>query len=195
MIELPLSKRYILPPLTLILISTLLMLFDAHSLMAFDRDLVPAQWWRIFTGQFMHSNWTHLLLNVVGIVFIWVLHAEHRSAKVYFFHIIFLALWTGLGIWLFCPDIGIYTGLSGLLHGVIVWGALKDIQVGMRSGILLFIGIWAKLIWEQIQGPSVEVGALIDARVAIEAHLIGAIGGLLLSLTLLGERLTHIQSK
>jgi rhomboid family GlyGly-CTERM serine protease len=161
------------------------MLLDANAILAFNRAFMPEQWWRIFTGQFMHSNWTHLLLNVMGIVFIWILHAEHRSPTQYLCHICFLALWTGLGIWLFCPDIAIYTGLSGLLHGVIVWGALKDIQVGMRSGALLFIGIWAKLAWEQIQGPSAQVGELIESRVAIEAHLLGAIGGVVLSLPLL----------
>ncbi|BBN81631.1 rhombosortase [Pseudoalteromonas sp. A25] len=195
MIELPFQKRYVLPPLTLIIVSTLLMAFDTHSFLAFDRELVSDQWWRIFTGQFMHSNWTHLLLNVIGIVFIWVLHAEHRSALSYFCHIIFLALWTGIGIWLFCPEIEVYTGLSGLLHGVIVWGAIKDIHVGMRSGILLFIGIWIKLIWEQVQGPSADVGTLINSRVAIEAHLIGAIGGLLLSLPLLRKLMITANDK
>ncbi|WP_105168274.1 rhombosortase [Pseudoalteromonas sp. T1lg23B] len=185
MIDLPIQKQYILPPLLLISISTLLMLFDANTWLAFDRSQVEQQWWRVFTGQFMHTNWAHLLLNALGVMFIWVLHAEHRSMQTYFFHIMFLALWTGLGIWLFCPDIRIYTGLSGLLHGVIVWGALKDVQMGMKSGILLFVGVWAKLIWEQIQGPSPEVGALIDSRVAIEAHLIGAVGGLVLSCNLL----------
>ncbi|CAM4001059.1 rhombosortase [Pseudoalteromonas byunsanensis] len=167
------------------------MLIDANSWLAFDRSLVEQQWWRIFTGQFMHTNWTHLGLNALGVVFIWILHAEHRSMPTYLYHIVFLALWTGVGIWLFCPDIKIYTGLSGLLHGVIIWGALKDIQVGMKTGALLFIGVWVKLIWEQIQGPSPEVGALIDSRVAIEAHLIGAVGGLVLSFTILYQRLIN----
>ncbi|OHU88116.1 MULTISPECIES: rhombosortase [Pseudoalteromonas] len=194
MIDLPIQKQYILPPLLLIVICALLMLIDAHSLLVFDRSQVEQQWWRIFTGQFMHTNWTHLALNVLGVVFIWILHAEHRSVSTYCWHIIFLALWTGIGIWLFCPDIRIYTGLSGLLHGVIVWGALKDIQVGMKTGILLFVGIWTKLIWEQIQGPSPEVGALIDSTVAIDAHLIGAIGGLVLSVTLLREQLKRTPS-
>ncbi|OHU96535.1 rhombosortase [Pseudoalteromonas byunsanensis] len=191
MIDLPLQKQYILPPLLLISICTLLMLIDANSWLAFDRSLVEQQWWRIFTGQFMHTNWTHLGLNALGVVFIWILHAEHRSMPTYLYHIVFLALWTGVGIWLFCPDIKIYTGLSGLLHGVIIWGALKDIQVGMKTGALLFIGVWVKLIWEQIQGPSPEVGALIDSRVAIEAHLIGAVGGLVLSFTILYQRLIN----
>ncbi|MFY8297344.1 rhombosortase [Pseudoalteromonas sp. SS15] len=196
MIQLPLDKKYILPPILLALLSFTLMILNTNDLLEFHRDKIEAgEIWRIFTGQFVHTNTTHLLLNIVGIGFIWLLHAEHRTQSQYYIHTAFLALWTGLGIWLFVPDIKVYTGLSGLLHGVIVWGALKDIQVGMRSGILLFIGIWAKLAWEQWAGPSAEVGELIKSRVAIEAHLIGAIGGLIMGLGLIRNKLNDKSGK
>lgn len=186
MFDLPINRKYILPPLCLILLSTLFMAVNSNPLFEFNRSLIEQhQWWRIATSQFVHANWTHLGLNVLGIVFIWLLHAEHRSPLRYLVHTLFLAIWTGMGIWLFCPTINVYTGLSGLLHGVIVWGAVKDMCVGMRTGLWLFAGIWVKLGWEQWHGPSVDVGNLIDSRVAIEAHLIGAIGGLILSLNLL----------
>ncbi|TLX48588.1 rhombosortase [Pseudoalteromonas phenolica] len=196
MIQLPLDKKYILPPIMLSLLSFTLMILNTNDLLEFHRDKIAAgEIWRIFTGQFVHANPTHLLLNIVGIGFIWLLHAEHRSQSQYYLHTAFLALWTGLGIWLFVPDIKVYTGLSGLLHGVIVWGALKDIQVGMRSGILLFVGIWAKLAWEQWAGPSADVGELIQSRVAIEAHLIGAIGGLVMGLGLIKNKLKNKSEK
>lgn len=190
MIQLPFDRKYILPPILLTLLSSALMFFNTNDLLEFHRNkIATGEIWRIFTGQFVHANPTHLLLNIVGIGFIWLLHAEHRTQKQYYIHTAFLSLWTGLGIWLFVPDIKVYTGLSGLLHGVIVWGAIKDIQVGMRSGILLFIGIWGKLAWEQYSGPSTDVGELIQSRVAIEAHLIGAIGGLVMGLGLIKEKL------
>ena len=190
MIQLPFDRKYILPPILLTLLSSALMFLNTNDLLEFHRNkIATGEIWRIFTGQFVHANPTHLILNIVGIGFIWLLHAEHRTQKQYYIHTSFLALWTGLGIWLFVPDIKVYTGLSGLLHGIIVWGAIKDIQVGMRSGILLFIGIWGKLAWEQYSGPSADVGELIQSRVAIEAHLIGAIGGLVMGLGSIKEKL------
>ena len=75
-----------------------------------------------------------------------------------------------------------YTGLSALLHGVIIWGSIKDVQAGLFSGWLLFVGTWAKVIWEQIAGPSDSVSQLIASNVAIDAHLIGALGGTVLAL-------------
>ena len=102
----------------------------------------------------------------------------------YAFNVCFLALWCGLGVLWFCPAISIYTGLSALLHGVIIWGAVKDITLSLKSGYLLFIGVWIKIIMEQVNGPDASIGQLIDSTVAIDAHLIGAVGGTLLSIPL-----------
>lgn len=195
MFNLPLDNKYIFPPLILIMVSTLFMLFDANPLLEFNRATVEQRWWTIITSQFVHANWAHLGLNILGIVFIWLLHAEHRTPFEYCWHTLVLATVTGLSICLYSPNIQIYTGLSGLLHGLIVWGAVKDIQHGIRSGLLLFIGIWIKLAWEQLYGPSADVGSLIESRVAIEAHLAGAIGGLVLSVPVMIQHLNRTKEK
>ena len=143
--------------------------------------LTDGELWRILSGQFTHSNWYHLMLNLLGILFIWLLHAEYTRLRKYWLNVLFLGLFTGLMILLFSPNIIVYTGLSGLLHGLIVWGALEDIKRKLTTGYLLFIGVWAKICWEQYAGASVDVAKLIDSRVAIEAHLFGAVGGVILA--------------
>lgn len=99
-----------------------------------------------------------------------------QQSKKYWVNVGLLGAFTGLMIWLFAPNIVVYTGLSGLLHGLIVWGALEDIKRKLTTGYLLLIGVWAKVLWEQYAGASADVAMLIDSRVAIEAHLFGAIG-------------------
>ncbi|WP_404340126.1 rhombosortase [Pseudoalteromonas mariniglutinosa] len=194
MLNLPLNAKYLLPPICLILLSTLLAVFNLNSYLEFNRELVTeGQLWRIFTSQFVHTNWAHLALNCAGIMLIWALHAEYTLALRYAVNTCFLAIWCGVGIWLFCPEIKIYTGLSGVLHGSIVWGAIKDIRIGMLSGIVLFIGIGMKIIWEQFMGTSATVSELIASQVAVDAHLIGAVGGVLLAIPLLIERLQKRQ--
>ena len=59
------------------------------------------------------------------------------------------------------------------------WGALMDIKHKEKTGYLLLIGLMAKIIHEQIYGASADVERLIGAGVATDAHLYGAIGGLL----------------
>jgi len=186
MFNFPTQPRFILPPLCLMLLSALFASLQLNNVLEFNRSLVEGgEYWRIASSQFVHANWPHLALNCAGIVLIWALHGEHTSPTRYAVNTLFLATWCGLGVLLFCPDIKIYTGLSALLHGVIIWGAVKDICIGYRSGALLFIGVWVKVLLEQINGPSADVGKLINSTVAIDAHLIGAVGGLVLALPLL----------
>jgi rhomboid family GlyGly-CTERM serine protease len=186
MLNLPLQPRYVFPPLCLILLSSLLAWLGINDELEFNRQLIEqGQLWRLFTSQFVHANWAHLGLNCAGIALIWLLHGEYTSPSRYGFNIATLAVWCGLGVFWFCPTITIYTGLSALLHGVIIWGAIKDVTVGLKSGYVLFIGVWVKLIAEQINGPSADIGALINSTVAVDAHLIGAIGGVLLGAPLI----------
>lgn len=77
-------------------------------------------------------------------------------------------------------DMQSYVGLSGTLHGLFGAFALTEALTGRRSSWLLVGGLVAKIAWEQFMGFCYD-GTLINARVAIEAHLIGAIGGLLLA--------------
>ena len=186
MLNLPLQPRYVFPPLCLIVLSSFLAWLGINNELEFNRQLIEqGQLWRLFTSQFVHANWAHLGLNCAGIVLIWLLHGEYTSLSRYGFNIATLAIWCGLGVFWFCPTITIYTGLSALLHGVIIWGAIKDVTVGLKSGYVLFIGVWVKLIAEQINGPSAHIGALINSTVAVDAHLIGAIGGVLLGAPLI----------
>ncbi|PLT23929.1 rhombosortase, partial [Pseudoalteromonas sp. MelDa3] len=159
--------------------------FDLNNLLEFNRSLIDeGELWRIFSSQFVHANWAHLGLNASGVLLIWLLHGEYTSPTRYAFNTSALALWCGLGVYWFCPSIHIYTGLSALLHGIIIWGAVKDITVGLKSGYLLFIGVWIKIGFEQFSGPNADIGKLINSTVAIDAHLIGVIGGTLLAIPL-----------
>jgi len=146
MLNLPFQPRYLLPPLFLMLFSTIFAAFDLNNLLEFNRNLVEqGEIWRVFTSQFVHANWAHLGLNCSGIFLIWLLHGEYTTPLRYTANICLLALWCGLGVYWFCPSIHIYTGLSALLHGVIIWGAVKDVTLGLKSGYLLFTGVWIKI--------------------------------------------------
>lgn len=140
------------------------------------------QYWRILTGHLLHTNVWHLFLNCLGLFLLWSLHGSFYHWRR--FALLMLGLFVGCsaGLYWFSPDMKLYVGLSGALHGLFVWGALKDIQTGIRSGWLLFVGITVKIYFEQIDGANDEISNLIGAEVAIDAHLYGALTGLLLFL-------------
>ncbi|AIY65547.1 membrane protein [Pseudoalteromonas piratica] len=179
MLNLPFEKRFISAPIILIISAIVIFATPLSELFEYNRTLfATGEYWRIITGHFSHSNGYHLMLNLAGVALIWALHGEYYDSKKYALALFLLALYTGGGLYIFYPENTIYNGLSGVLHGLIIIGALIDCQKGMKTGYLLFIGVWLKIAWEQYTGPSAELGELIEARVAIEAHLIGAVSGI-----------------
>lgn len=89
--------------------------------------------------------------------------------------LLFISLVTGFALLL--SSIQIYVGLSGTLHGLFGLFALREALNGRNSSWLLVFGLIVKIAWEQFVGPSSTTGELINARVAIEAHLAGALAG------------------
>ena len=186
--SLPFARQHTLLVILICLISSLAFIFDKQVswLFIYNRDLISqGEVWRIFTGHFLHTNGYHLLLNLSAILLLWALHGQFYQYVSYTFLFIITALTTSVGLYIFSTDLHQYVGLSGVLHGVFIFGALMDIKNKDKTGYLLFIGVWLKIADEQYSGASQDVAELIGANIAIDAHLWGAIGGLLFSLSYL----------
>jgi len=147
--------------------------------------ILEGQWWRLLTGHLLHTNFNHLWLNVGGLALLWGLHGEHYGVKSNAALILLCGLGTSAGL-LFASDITHYVGLSAIIHGVFVWGAVQDIRCGWRSGWILLGGMLAKIGYEQFIGGSNQIVAMIDAPIAVDSHLYGALSGLLLSFVIKG---------
>lgn len=169
------------------LLCALLYFLQLDATLAFRRDeITQGQWWRLLTGNFLHTNLWHLVMNLGGLWVMYLLHGFHFNLKGYLLLILSLSLLEGLGLFLLYPGLHGYVGLSGILHGIFAFGAVQDIRTKYRSGWLLLVGVIAKVTYEQIYGASQDVTALIGARVATESHLIGLCAGLLCALLFLG---------
>lgn len=152
----------------------------------YQRELIiQGQLWRIFTGHILHTNHYHLLLNLAALILLWALHGRFYTIKNYSALFLFCCITTSAGIFYGTPSLLQYVGLSGVLHGIFVFGALMDIASKDKTGYLLFIGVWIKIGHEQIYGASSDVSSLIEASVAVDAHLWGAIGGLFFTMAYL----------
>ena len=135
--------------------------------------IADGQWWRIVTGNFSHTNLSHLAMNLIGL---WVIsYLFQPNKKQLISALLFISVVTGLALLL--SSIQVYMGLSGTLHGLFGLFALREALNGRQSSWLLVVGLIAKIAWEQFVGPSSTTGELINARVAIEAHLAGALAG------------------
>lgn len=171
--------------IALVLACSLLFVFDANSLDYQRQAIAEGQWWRLITGNFNHTNLWHLVMNMAGLVVIVSLFEQHFSPLKLIGLILILALLQGLGLYIFYPNTLGYVGLSGILHGIFGYGAVFDIYKGIKMGYWLLVGLIAKIGYEQIFGASHDVSLMINAKVATNAHLIGAISGILCALCMI----------
>ena len=189
----PLDFSQFFAPCVVAIISILLFLLEPTSSdnLAFQRDsIVAGEIWRLITGNLIHTNANHLFLNLAGVILLWAIHGYYYSVSNYFFMFLFYSIIVTTFIYFFNPEMLWYAGLSGVLHGFLVWGAFQDIRQKVSFGWLLMIAVWLKVIYEQIFGQDPDLANFIDANVAVDSHLYGALAGIaIVAFTLLKNKL------
>jgi len=164
--------------LILFLTSCFLQAFDLVDSWRFNRELVEqGDVWLLFSGHIVHLNWSHWLLNMAGLAIVAFFFSSHASFKQWFVVILLSACVISAGLWWWMPDIHYYVGLSGVLHGLFLYGALREIRFYPISGYVLVAVLLAKLSWEFFNGALPGSEDMAGGRVLTEAHLLGAIGG------------------
>ena len=136
--------------------------------------------WRLLSAHLTHLGWGHLVMNLAGFWLILALFPTIQSPLRCLILLSLLILGTSAGLWLLSPEVTWYRGLSGVLHGLLCWGVLKQLkgQPGVSLFILTFVAI--KLAWEQWQGPLPGSESMAAGSVIVDAHLYGAVTGVIL---------------
>ncbi len=162
----------------LFLVSFSLQAFEWVDAWRFNRDLVEqGNVWLLFSGHIVHLNWSHWLLNMAGLAIVAFFFSSHATFSQWFLVIAVSSCVISAGLWWGMPDIRFYVGLSGVLHGLFLYGALREIRFYPTSGYVLLAVLIAKLIWEFFNGALPGSEDMAGGRVLTEAHLLGAIGG------------------
>mgnify|MGYP005992563155 CR=1 FL=1 len=195
MLGFPTQVRFLLFPVLLVLLMAALHFFvDQGSLVFSTQQVASGEVWRIFTGQLLHTNDNHLLLNIAGLALVWALHGEHYQYGKFVAILVLALFFVGIGTY-FSATASSYYGLSGVLHFFLAWGACLDIKyldrpikeakltfyaIANHTGILLLTGLILKVIFENTLGGTEETAALIGATVAVEVHAIGVFSATLI---------------
>lgn len=151
--------------------------------------LAEGEVWRLISGHLVHLGWSHLLMNLLGFWLIQQLFiGRELSTPACLGGLLLLSLCVSAGLWWFNPEIAWYRGLSGVLHGLIIWALLRDFQRQPVSNGLLLVLVILKLAWEQFSGPVPGSESIAKGRVIVAAHLYGGLAGVLLWLLEIGIR-------
>jgi rhomboid family GlyGly-CTERM serine protease len=83
------------------------------------------------------------------------------------------------GFWFLNPGLYWYVGMSGLLHGLLAAGIVARWKNFDAETAILLLLLVAKISWEQFSGPVPGSESTSGGPVVVDAHLYGAIGGVL----------------
>lgn len=184
------SRSWSLPALLALLAIALAVAGDdATRIFRFERQLIgQGEWWRLLTGHLTHLGWPHLGLNLVGLLLVWLLTGRALRPPEWGFVLVVTALLNGLALLAFVPSLVWYVGLSGVLHGLLLAGMLAGWRTGQRDAPLIIALVVVKLAWEQVSGPLPGSAEAAGGPVVVDAHLYGALGGMLAFLLVLAWR-------
>ena len=153
---------------------------ELRDLGRYERQAIESgEAWRLVSGHLVHLGVGHLWPNlaataIIGLLFEgvfrnadWVRVGAASAAAI------------DLGLYALEPQVLWYVGLSGVLHGYVAAGALALLVRRDKLGVVLAIGLAAKLVFEQVAGPVPFTAESVGGPVVVAAHLYGVVGGLL----------------
>jgi rhomboid family GlyGly-CTERM serine protease len=149
----------------------------------YDRVAIQqGEYWRLVTGHLVHDSWSHLIENLAGVGLVAALFPSDYSLRQWLVLALASLLCIDIAfVWLE-PQLEWYVGLSGVLHGLLAAGTVawwrfeaNVLAVGLTA---IFLG---KMAYEQFFG---SLPSASDMAVVSEAHVYGALGGLVAAVVL-----------
>ena len=175
-------------PIGIATVSTLLQALGLDTMLRYSREGVAhGQLWLLLTGNFVHLGWSHLVLNLAGLLMVWWFYDDEFSVGEWLWIVLVSGLFVTVGLYFLDPQLIWYVGLSGLLHGLFIAGGIRLLGRDTRFAVLLLALFAAKLSWEQMVGSLPGTSDMAGGPVVVDSHLYGAIGGAVAALLLLAR--------
>jgi len=170
-------QPYLFPLLWLLLTAGLQVL--GKPLLRYQNDVISTlEFWRLFTGHWVHLNWTHWLLNNLGFILLAALTKVNWRLSFWIKLILIHSLFISLMLLLLNPQLHWYVGFSGLLYGLYIVAAWLSYNKDKFISIMIMALVFIKIGLEQLFGSEVSTQALLGAPVVVDAHAYGLLCGI-----------------
>jgi rhomboid family GlyGly-CTERM serine protease len=168
-----------------------------YTVLRYDRhEIQHFEIWRLLTGNFTHYGFGHWLMNILALWIIWSFYNKILKQQVLFYSILlFCALGTSLGLFVFDTHLIWYVGLSGALHGLFASVIVLSFKDETKFQILMGLLLGAKLCYEQAFGPLPGSEKTAGVLVVVDSHLYGAITGIATAIAFILIRPKYLKSK
>ncbi len=137
--------------------------------------------WAILTAPFLHVSFAHLIDNTVPFVFMGLIIALRGAWRLALVTLIVILV-GGLGTWLVAPGGTVTVGASGVVFGYATYLFTRGLFD--RSWLEILTGIVVGVVW----GGALVSSVVPHTGVSWQAHVCGAIGGVVAAWLLAGRR-------
>jgi rhomboid family GlyGly-CTERM serine protease len=156
-----------------------------ENLFTLDRaGMHQGEYWRLWTGHFVHLSWSHLLLNGLGLMLLQQIFGGQLAPFRWVAAVIVIAPLMGVwwqtqifSAWLPVERFDYVVGMSGLLHGLFVYAAILSWSHDKVLASIVLLVIAGKVLSELLLGASAITSGIVGLPVAVEMHLYGVLGG------------------
>lgn len=182
------AKKRLRPPVPVLLLAAVCTLVGftgeaGRQLGRYERiGLEAGEYWRLASAHLVHLGWGHLWPNVLALLILGALFEDVLRRRDWIVVGLASAATIDAGLYVLEPGVAWYVGLSGVLHGYMVAGALLLMLRGETLGAVLAIGVCGKLVYEQAFGPLPFTARSTGGPVIVAAHLYGSAGGFVAAL-------------
>lgn len=165
----------------------------ADDLLCYRRDAIAGgEWWRVFSGHFVHLNLSHALINSSGALLMAVVLRQEATPRDWWRITLVAPFVISLGLWFKQPGLVSYVGFSGVLHGLLYFGVLRLLPTAPALALTVLALLVGRQAWEQTAGYDPDyLRGLIHGRVMPDAHLFGALTGSVFGLWALARQRLH----
>lgn len=184
--------------ITSIIISILLIIlqFIQADVLFLRGNIQQGEFWRIWTGNLVHSNAYHLGLNLTGFwLFVFIFKGLMKASQL-LITLTLLISGVGLSLYFFNPLLEWYAGLSGALYGLFIVGAVYAlIDKDRITALSILIVIPTKIIWDHLHNTGQTNADLIGVPVSTDAHIYGLSSAFIISVFILIQHRTVFKKK
>lgn len=175
--------------LVLALLFTLLGAVGMERFRYLGLAVAQGEWWRLFTAHLVHANLTHWCLNALGFVLAAILFARRLPAGYWLGFLIGGAAFISCAYLLLHTADSYYFGLSALFYGALMLGSLAAFRQEPWLAVFTAGFVLSRLLYPYLtDAPAFTARFFIDAPVAEESHLYGALWGLIYGLFYLAAK-------
>ncbi|MCL4409842.1 rhombosortase [Aliidiomarina haloalkalitolerans] len=169
--------RFLLAPVVIALLCVVIHLQPQwHNYLTLSENSLLAQPWRIFTTHLVHLNIQHLAMNLVALLLLAIIFRQQVQGRLLVNVMVISALFATI-VPIAVSQEYLFVGLSGVLHGVVVFAGVTMTKQGNKIGFIVLAAVVVKLIFDMTLNSGYQ--DWLGAEVAYLCHLGGAIGGAL----------------